>query len=60
MSTILLVDDDVELCELVSEFLSGEGFSVVVAYDGRSGLDRARNGDFDLVILDYRLPEDLL
>ena len=57
MSTILLVDDDVELCELVTEFLGGKGFSVEVAYDGRSGLDRARSDAFDLVILDVMMPQ---
>lgn len=57
MSKVLLVDDDVELCELVSEYLDGEGFTVEIAYSGQSGLDRALSGGFDLVILDVMLPE---
>jgi len=57
MSVILLVDDDVELCELVGEFLGGEGLSVEVAYDGRTGLEKALTGAFDLVVLDVMMPQ---
>lgn len=56
MSEILLIDDDVELCELVSEYLGGEGFSVEVVYDGVVGLARAKEGLHDLVVLDVMLP----
>lgn len=56
MSRLLLVDDDVELCELVTEFLGGEGFELDVVYDGRGGLERARSTSYDLVILDVMLP----
>ena len=56
MNRILLIDDDVELCELVAEFLEGEGFDLEVAYDGVSGLDQAQNEIYDLIILDVMLP----
>lgn len=56
MSRILLIDDDVELCELVAEYLEGEGFDLEVAYDGVSGLDQAQNETYDLIILDVMLP----
>lgn len=56
MNRILLIDDDVELCELVVEFLEGEGFELEVAYDGVSGLDRAQNESYGLIILDVMLP----
>jgi len=56
MSEILLIDDDVELCELVSEYLGGEGFRVEVVYDGAAGLTRAQENLHDLVILDVMLP----
>lgn len=56
MGGILLIDDDVELCELVSEYLAGEGFDVEVAYDGNAGLTRAQENLHDLVILDVMLP----
>lgn len=53
---LLLIDDDVELGSLLGEFLGHEGFEVDAAHDGRSGLDRALAGGFDLVILDVMLP----
>jgi two-component system, OmpR family, response regulator CpxR len=56
MSEVLLIDDDVELCELVSEYLVGEGFAVDMVHDGSHGLGRALEGGHDLVILDVMLP----
>ncbi len=56
MSEVLLIDDDVELCELVSEYLVGEGFTVDVVHNGDGGLLRALEGKHDLVILDVMLP----
>ena len=56
MSKILIIDDDEELCELVSEYLSVEGFSTEAVHDGESGLQKALNGDFELAILDVMLP----
>ena len=56
MDRVLVVDDDVELCELVSEYLGSEGFNVEAVHDGVSGLDRAQSGQYSLVILDVMLP----
>lgn len=53
---ILLVDDDVELCALLGEFLHQHGFQVAFAHDGPSGLGRALSGTYELVILDAMLP----
>jgi two-component system response regulator CpxR len=53
---VLVVDDDVELCELVSEYLTREGFNVEAAYDGPSGADRALTGNYEIVVLDVMLP----
>ena len=53
---ILVIDDDVELCSLVSEYLRPEGFQVESAHDGNSGLSRAQSGDHTLVVLDVMLP----
>jgi len=53
---ILLIDDDSELCSLMGEFFSGHGFGLEAAHDGRSGLARALEGGFDVVILDVMLP----
>ena len=54
---ILVIDDDVELCSLVSEYLRPEGFQVESAHDGNSGLARALSGDHTLVVLDVMLPK---
>lgn len=51
-----MIDDDEELCELVSEFLTVEGFAVAAVHDGASGLSRALSEEFDLVTLDVMLP----
>lgn len=57
MSKVLIIDDDEELCELVSEYLGVEGFETEVVNDGASGLDAARSGKYDLAILDVMLPK---
>lgn len=56
MERILIVDDDVGLCEVLSERLSSEGFSLEAVHDGVRGLERARTGKHALVILDLMLP----
>jgi two-component system, OmpR family, response regulator CpxR len=53
---ILLIDDDVELCSLLMEFLKREGFTLECEHDGKRGLDRALHGGYDLVLLDVMLP----
>ena len=56
MDRILVIDDDVELCGLVGEYLAPEGFHVESAADGNHGLEQALNGDYLLVVLDVMLP----
>ena len=57
MDKILIIDDDEELCELVSEYLTVEGFDIACVNDGATGLERALSGDFDMAILDVMLPK---
>jgi len=57
MSKVLIIDDDEELCELVSEYLGVEGFETAVVNDGASGLEEARSGKYDMAILDVMLPK---
>ncbi|MBW4575943.1 MAG: response regulator transcription factor [Aphanothece sp. CMT-3BRIN-NPC111] len=54
---ILLVDDEVELTDPLSRVLTREGYGVDVAYDGASGSQLAAIGDYDLLILDWMLPQ---
>ena len=53
---ILVIDDDVELCSLVAEYLEPEGFSIEAVHGGNEGLDRALSGNHLLVVLDVMLP----
>jgi two-component system, OmpR family, response regulator CpxR len=56
MLQILVIDDDVELTELVAEYLEPEGYMVEAVYDGNAGLARALSGEHVLAVLDYMLP----
>lgn len=56
MDQILIIDDDVELCSLVAEYLEPEGFKVEAIFDGKRGLERALSGPHLLVVLDVMLP----
>jgi two-component system response regulator CpxR len=56
MTSLLIIDDDTELCALLSEFLGREDFSVACEHDGLRGLETALHGHFALIILDLMLP----
>ena len=53
----MIIDDDEELCDLVSEYLTVEGFHTTAVHDGETGLERALSGEYDLAILDVMLPK---
>lgn len=55
--TVLVVDDDEELTELLGELLGQEGFTIQAVHDGASGLERAQSGKYALVVLDVMLPK---
>ena len=57
METILLVDDDIELCGLLQEYLSNEGYVVEAVHNGSEGLERTRARNYDLLVLDIMLPD---
>jgi two-component system response regulator CpxR len=56
VSSILVIDDDLDLCELLSRYLEREGFEVDLAHNGNLGVERALSGDYSLVVLDVMLP----
>jgi two-component system response regulator CpxR len=56
MDRVLVVDDDVELCELVREYLGSEGFEVEAVDNGDDGVEMALSGGHSLVVLDVMLP----
>jgi len=56
MDSLLIIDDDVELCAMLIDYLEKENFSVEVVHRGESGLLRGLAAEHDLVILDVMLP----
>lgn len=56
MSKLLLIDDDVELSNMLKDFLVQEAYSVSLAHDGITGEQYVLAGKFDLVILDVMMP----
>jgi DNA-binding response OmpR family regulator len=56
MKKILLVEDEQPLCLLYEEELSAEGYEVTSVHDADSALDALKEGAFDLIITDIRMP----
>lgn len=56
MSKILIIEDEESIAELEKDYLELSGFEVEIAGDGTTGLDKALNEEFDLIILDLMLP----
>jgi len=54
---LLVIEDDQRIANLLRQGLEEEGYQVVVASDGRSGLDLGRTEQFDMIILDLMLPQ---
>ena len=53
---ILLIDDDLKLCRLISDYLGPLGYEITAVHNGREGLSRATAGGFAAIILDVMLP----
>src|SRR3954466_12578598 len=56
VASILLIDDDVELCDLMREFFEQHHFRMELVHEGRRGLSQALHGGHDLVLLDVMMP----
>ncbi len=54
--SVLVVEDERKIARIIELELNHEGYQVTVAYDGQTGLERALDNDFDLVLLDLMLP----
>lgn len=54
---ILMVDDEVDFCEAVKLLLESKNYEVLLAHDGKEGLEKARTVEPDLVILDVMMPK---
>ena len=55
-SSILVIEDDSSIQELIVEFLSAEGYNVDFANDGLEGIQKFKQGNYDLIILDIMMP----
>ena len=56
MKQLLIIEDEVKIARFLQLELEHEGYSVDLSHDGREGLSKALDGNFDLVILDVMLP----
>jgi two-component system, OmpR family, response regulator CpxR len=54
---VLVIDDDAELCNLVSKYLTREGFQIESVNNGSAGVEKALSGSYSLVVLDVMMPE---
>lgn len=57
MASILLIEDDLTFSRILEGFLTKNGFQVTVNHNGKDGLKSFQSKPFDLVLLDYRLPD---
>jgi len=53
---VLVADDDRDLCTNVKDILGGKGYRVSVAYDGKSAVQRAQENNFDIMLIDMKMP----
>jgi two-component system OmpR family response regulator len=53
---ILLIDDDVELVEMIRDYLTREGFEVTMVHDGESGVREALSGHYAIAVIDVMMP----
>lgn len=56
MAAVLLVDDDVELAEMLGDYLAQDGFVVTTLHDGASGVEAALSGKFAIAVFDVMMP----
>jgi DNA-binding response OmpR family regulator len=56
MAKILIIEDDERLCDLIDDWLRGEGYLVEIARTGTEGLEKLQFYKYDLVVLDWNLP----
>ncbi|MCC5923417.1 MAG: sigma-54-dependent Fis family transcriptional regulator [Crocinitomicaceae bacterium] len=58
MKKILIIDDDVDICTLISKFLERNGYDTHICYRGETGLKALKENAFDVVLTDFRLPDE--
>ena len=56
MATILIVDDDTDMCQVISDILKEDSYLVDRVHNGESAIEKLKRKKYDLMILDYKLP----
>ena len=56
MTKILIVDDEQDIAQLISDVLKDEGFDTVIKNDGYAAIEEVKNNHFDLILLDIMMP----
>lgn len=56
MNRVLIIEDEIVTAEAVKEALSFDGISADIASDGKTGLENFRSNDYDLILLDLKMP----
>lgn len=56
-ATVLVVDDEVEFCQIISERLRSRGFEVDSAENGQAAIEKVRAKSFDAIVMDLAMPE---
>ena len=57
MPTLLIVDDEQNIRMLIRKYAVFDGYQVEEAGDGMEAVEKVRNGNFDLIIMDVMMPE---
>ncbi|WP_372653229.1 response regulator [Halobacteriovorax sp.] len=57
MKNILIVDDEVQICEMMADLFESRGFNVSIAHSGNEGAKCFKDSSFDLVVSDVRMPD---
>lgn len=57
MERILIVDDEKDIAELISDILQDEGYETVISNNGTSAIEKIKQEDFDLILLDVMMPD---
>ena len=57
MTKILIIDDDIELIEMLADYLQTEGYDTTQAHDGEAGVNKALAEQFDALVLDVMMPK---
>ncbi|PJA80746.1 MAG: response regulator, partial [Nitrospirae bacterium CG_4_9_14_3_um_filter_41_27] len=57
MDKVLVVDDERDICRMISNILKEEGYKVDKAYDGEQAIKKIKARGYNLMILDYKLPD---